>query len=168
MNSNDKKKTTKIKISLRDRLRNLKHRKSMNLTETSEFINVLDSLNVPHGSSNRSRSNSFSHEETLSSSLRQTSNDIENKLDDGVKQEEVIRKKKEEQNKNVNIIKSLNKHRRVIELDEDDDDDDDDKQPTTSKSISETNFKKSKKTKDSDDEGENGGEKVIFRRKRQK
>lgn len=36
----------KLNISLRNRLRNLRHRKSLNLTQQSDYINVLDSLNV--------------------------------------------------------------------------------------------------------------------------
>jgi DDB1- and CUL4-associated factor 5 len=156
MNSNEKK-IPKVKISLRDRLRNLRHRKSMNLTETSEFINVLDSLNVPHGSSNRSRSNSPNEERLLN--LRKTSNEM--KQDEDVKQEE---NQTREETKNLNIIKNLNKHRREIELDEDEEDKQE--QPNTSASVSgnnDTKFKKSNKTSEDDDI-----EKIEFRKKRQK
>ncbi len=155
MNSNDdEKKIPKVKISLRDRLRNLRHRKSMNLTETSDFINVLDSLNVPHGSSNRSRSNSPNEERLLN--LRKTSNEM--KQDEDVKQEE---NKTREETKNLNIIKNLNKHRREIELDENDEDKQ--QQPNTSASLSRNNDTKTSKTSEDDDI-----EKIEFRKKRQK
>jgi hypothetical protein len=40
-----------VKLSLRDRLRNLQHRRTLNLTQNNEYKNVLSLLNVPFSSS---------------------------------------------------------------------------------------------------------------------
>lgn len=47
------KKNKRTFIPLRDRLRNLRHRRSLNLTETTDFKNVLDSLNFIESTENR-------------------------------------------------------------------------------------------------------------------
>ena len=147
MSSNSKRKSmkSKVRISLRDRLRNLRHRKSMNLTENSEFINVLDSLNVPHGSSNqRSRSNSI---ERITEIKQAPSEEVESTISIAEPAFKLEMNSDEHRN-NVNTIKSLNMQRRVIELDKDDyADNRDEKQPTTSQACGSntTKFKKLRK-----------------------
>ena len=152
INSTQRKSSSKVRISLRDRLRNLRHRKSLNLTENSDYINVLESLNVPHGSDSRSSSRSS---ERVTKIKQQACNSTQLEAKQQFKTVNF-----EEHKKNVNTIKNLNKQRRKIELEEEEEDNGfDNDQPSTSSSsitkFNETKFKKSRKMCENDNESRN-------------
>lgn len=70
-------------IPLRDRLRNLRHRQSLNLTQETDYINVLDSLNVSNSGPSTSDQNQegSNQSESKKTSADQSLKEAKSKLD---------------------------------------------------------------------------------------
>lgn len=153
-NSNKKRKI----IPLRDRLRNLRHRQRLNLTQETDYINVLDSLNVTN-TNNDSSSDSCELNEAKSKLVSSTSIEILNssqinhlETNDSTSSEALPCSSK--RNETKEMLKNLNKQKRKIELDEDEDHphssdrtDSNNRNESSDESVSVVQFKKNKNKK---------------------
>jgi len=143
-------------IPLRDRLRNLRHRRSLNLTQETDYINVLDSLNVEVNNENNSNDEN-SLKEARNKMMSVSSIEIGNEPEKEQSNKESIQSlpcTSKQSNDTKNLVKKLNNQKRKIELNEDDEfsvtkkseppDDNDDDDDTNSPKIE---FKKANKSK---------------------
>lgn len=114
---------SKRNIKLRNKLRNLRHRRSLNLTEESDYLNVLGSLNVSTGGEAQeedisSRLNQARQSTSSASFIGQPSIEIgQVQLESGCNSDETIDLiPKSSTSCNSTLIRSLNEHKRKLEL----------------------------------------------------
>lgn len=142
-------------IPLRDRLRNLRHRRSLNLTQETDYINVLDSLNVEVNNENNSNDEN-SLKEARNKMMSASSIEIGNESEKEQSNKESIQSlpcTSKQSNDTKTLVKKLNNQKRKIELNEDDElserkksepPDDNDDDDTNSPKVE---FKKANKSK---------------------
>jgi hypothetical protein len=109
-------------IPLRDRLRNLRHRRSLNLTQETDYINVLDSLNVEVNNENNSNDEN-SLKEARNKMMSASSIEIGNESEKEQSNKESIQSlpcTSKQSNDTKTLVKKLNNQKRKIELNEDD------------------------------------------------
>lgn len=111
-------------IPLRDRLRNLRYRQSLNLTQESDYINVLDSLNVTN-KEDSNNSSDINSNETRSNLGATSSIEILSETNPSeicsFLSTMVTLPSCSKQSETKTMVKTLNEHKRKIELDEDED-----------------------------------------------
>ena len=121
-----KSKQLKRSSSLRDRIRNLLHRKSLNIESQSDFKQVLDSLQVESSGQNEQIDASVEKSEYINPSI-QIEIAKSSKMEDSSADDESSAKEKVFYSNNSKLpktssilVKNLNEHKRKIELNEDD------------------------------------------------
>ena len=122
----NKSKQLKRSSSLRDRIRNLLHRKSLNIESQSDFKQVLDSLQVESSGQNEQVDASGEKSEYINPSIQieiAKSSKVEDSSgdDESSVKEKVFYSNNSKLPKTSSIlVKNLNEHKRKIELNEDD------------------------------------------------
>lgn len=115
------------KVPLRDRVRNLRHRQSMNLTQQTDYIEVLDGLNVKHECNDETddyeilKSNIKISDLDTCIEIAKPSSDYSDQEKNQSKSNSLLNLNLSKSSSTNNLVKSLKEQKRKIELDEDSD-----------------------------------------------
>jgi hypothetical protein len=131
--------------NLRNRLRNLRHRKSLNLTQSSEFIQVLDSLKVIKKDS--SDNTDDDDDDKTNFNKPSSSSNVSISFNSSIGKESKL-----QDSNYLNFIKRLNEHKRKIEMNKEEEENDNNKNEDT----------------DTETIDHKENEKILFKKKKRK